>query len=121
MNIRTPECVGRVKHRPRHPRSVHAAMTFPTRALHRALTVGIRREDATRIWERRAPLTPDAVYSLIAEKDVNVHVEHCDRRAFSDTEYIKVCCSLPPVHLLAHYNNRLVRLCTRTWMPRMSY
>ncbi|KAG5641453.1 hypothetical protein DXG03_005142 [Asterophora parasitica] len=52
------------------------------------LTVGIRREDPTRIWERRAPLTPRAVKGLVSH-GVNVEFEHCDRRVFQDAEYIE--------------------------------
>ncbi|KAF7365331.1 Alpha-aminoadipic semialdehyde synthase, mitochondrial [Mycena venus] len=51
------------------------------------LVVGLRREDPTRIWERRSPLTPDAVKRLVSERNVRVHVEHCDRRVFRDHEY----------------------------------
>ncbi|RDB21718.1 Alpha-aminoadipic semialdehyde synthase, mitochondrial [Hypsizygus marmoreus] len=53
------------------------------------LTVGIRREDPQRIWERRTPLTPEAVQYLVSEKKVDVEIEHCDRRVFSDAEYAK--------------------------------
>jgi len=55
------------------------------------LIVGIRREDPSRIWERRAPLTPDAVNELVERRGVQVHVEQCDRRIFQDKEYEKVC------------------------------
>ncbi|KAJ7758520.1 Saccharopine dehydrogenase-domain-containing protein [Mycena maculata] len=53
------------------------------------LVVGLRREDPTRIWERRSPLTPDAVKRLVTERHVKVHVEHCDRRVFRDHEYVQ--------------------------------
>ncbi|KAK7048252.1 mitochondrial alpha-aminoadipic semialdehyde synthase [Favolaschia claudopus] len=59
---------------PRLARSIPQARVSP-------LVVGLRREDPTRIWERRTPLTPDAVKRLISERQVRVHVEHCDRRA----------------------------------------
>ncbi|KAF9466713.1 Saccharopine dehydrogenase-domain-containing protein [Collybia nuda] len=59
------------------------------RAQRPPLTVGIRREDPNRIWERRTPLTPDAVHYLVSQKNVNVHIEHCDRRVFPDAEYTK--------------------------------
>ncbi|KAJ7459741.1 Saccharopine dehydrogenase-domain-containing protein [Mycena latifolia] len=55
----------------------------------RPLVVGLRREDPTRIWERRSPLTPDAVTRLVSEHHVKVHVEHCDRRVFRDHEYVQ--------------------------------
>lgn len=48
-------------------------------------TLGIRREDARRVWERRAPLTPEAVKSLTA--DNAVEVESCARRCFPDALY----------------------------------
>lgn len=48
-------------------------------------TLGMRREDPRRVWERRAPLTPDAVRGLI--KDNSVEVESCERRCFSDEQY----------------------------------
>ncbi|EEB95076.1 hypothetical protein MPER_06012 [Moniliophthora perniciosa FA553] len=62
----------------------------------RPLTIGIRREDPTRIWERRAPLTPDSVYELVKDKAVQVHVEGCDRRIFKDEEYIKAGATIRP-------------------------
>ncbi|KAJ6584864.1 Saccharopine dehydrogenase-domain-containing protein [Mycena capillaripes] len=52
------------------------------------LTVGLRREDPTRIWERRTPLTPNAVKRLVSEH-IKVHVEPCDRRVFRDHEYVQ--------------------------------
>ncbi|KAJ7784692.1 Saccharopine dehydrogenase-domain-containing protein [Mycena metata] len=54
-----------------------------------SVVVGLRREDPTRIWERRSPLTPDAVKRLVSERNVAVHVEHCDRRVFRDHEYVQ--------------------------------
>ncbi|ESK83942.1 saccharopine dehydrogenase (nadp+ l-glutamate-forming) [Moniliophthora roreri MCA 2997] len=62
----------------------------------RPLTIGIRREDPTRIWERRAPLTPDSVYELVKDKGVEVHVEGCERRIFKDEEYIKAGATIRP-------------------------
>ncbi|KAJ7696052.1 Saccharopine dehydrogenase-domain-containing protein [Mycena rosella] len=53
------------------------------------LVVGLRREDPARIWERRSPLTPDAVKRLVLEHRVIVHVEHCDRRVFRDHEFVQ--------------------------------
>jgi hypothetical protein len=64
--------------------------SMPPPAKLRPLVVGLRREDPTRIWERRAPLTPDAVNRLVSEQRVKVHVEHCDRRVFRDHEYVQV-------------------------------
>ncbi|KAF7314386.1 hypothetical protein MKEN_00911300 [Mycena kentingensis (nom. inval.)] len=67
------------------------------------LVVGLRREDPTRIWERRTPLTPDAVRKLVSERNVRVQVEHCDRRVFRDHEYVeagaKVVSSLHETHI----------------------
>ncbi|KAF8646029.1 hypothetical protein AX16_007454 [Volvariella volvacea WC 439] len=68
------------------------------------LTIGIRREDPKRIWERRAPLTPDAVYELVSKRDVRVLVEPCDRRVFPSHEYAKagatVTQNLDSAHIL---------------------
>lgn len=50
-------------------------------------TLGIRREDPKRVWERRTPLTPDAVRSLLSDKDIRVEVETCRRRCFTDEQY----------------------------------
>ncbi|KAF8882271.1 Saccharopine dehydrogenase-domain-containing protein [Infundibulicybe gibba] len=60
-----------------------------THARRTPVTIGIRREDPQRIWERRCPLTPEAVHQLIAEKNVRVLVEPCDRRVFSVSEFEK--------------------------------
>lgn len=54
------------------------------------VTIGIRREDAERIWERRAPLTPDAVAELVSRDNVRVLVQECERRVFPLGEYIRV-------------------------------
>ncbi|KAF5378151.1 hypothetical protein D9615_007633 [Tricholomella constricta] len=59
------------------------------------VTVGIRREDPQRIWERRAPLTPRAVRDLVAY-GVNVEFEHCDRRVYQDADYIQAGATLRP-------------------------
>jgi alpha-aminoadipic semialdehyde synthase len=55
------------------------------------VTIGIRREDPSRIWERRCPLTPDAVEVLVRQKGVRVLVQDCDRRVFGLGEFVKVC------------------------------
>ncbi|KAK0445000.1 Saccharopine dehydrogenase-domain-containing protein [Desarmillaria tabescens] len=60
----------------------------------RPLTVGIRREDPGRIWERRAPLTPEAVQDLVTKQGVQVQVESCDRRIFTDDEYLEAGASI---------------------------
>ncbi|KAF8183637.1 hypothetical protein BJ912DRAFT_928061 [Pholiota molesta] len=51
--------------------------------------IGIRAEDPARIWERRAPLTPDAVYALTSSGRAKVEVVSCGRRVYKDNEYRK--------------------------------
>ncbi|KAG6372697.1 Saccharopine dehydrogenase-domain-containing protein [Boletus reticuloceps] len=53
------------------------------------LTIGIRRENPARIWERRCPLTPDAVASLVQEENVDVFIQDCDRRVFPVHQFVK--------------------------------
>ncbi|MRX26923.1 alanine dehydrogenase [Kangiella sp. HZ709] len=45
----------------------------------------IRKEHKNQ-WEKRAPLTPEAVEMLVA-KDLEIELEPCDIRIFSDSEY----------------------------------
>lgn len=79
---------------PHHPlRLATRATTTPTSRSYLAMTrslatLGIRREDPRRVWERRTPLTPEAVASL-AEK-ASVEVESCSRRCFPDSAYAAV-------------------------------
>lgn len=54
------------------------------------LTLGIRREDPSRLWERRVPLTPDAVEHLIKTHGVRVLIQPCARRAYPTKEFLKV-------------------------------
>jgi len=54
-------------------------------------TLGMRREDPRRVWERRAPLTPEAVAQLAANNDIEV--ESCARRCFPDAAYEAVSTS----------------------------
>ena len=54
------------------------------------LTIGIRREDPARIWERRCPLTPDAIHELVRKEGVNVLVQPCERRVFTMRELKEV-------------------------------
>ena len=56
----------------------------------RPLTIGIRREDPTRIWERRSPITPEAVQYLVQEEGVNVLIQDCHRRIFPISDFIRV-------------------------------
>lgn len=53
-------------------------------------TLGIRREDPKRIWERRVPLTPEAVRGLISPGKVEVEVESCERRCFPNAVFSEV-------------------------------
>jgi saccharopine dehydrogenase (NAD+, L-lysine-forming) len=57
-----------------------------------ANTIGIRLEDKN-AWERRAPLTPDAVRRVSSE-GVEVHVERFSRRAFPDEAYAEAGATL---------------------------
>ena len=54
------------------------------------VTIGIRREDPARIWERRCPLTPDAVHELVHKDGVEVLVQPCERRVFTANDFIRV-------------------------------
>lgn len=54
------------------------------------LTIGLRREDPQRIWERRCPLTPEAVHELVTNEDVDVLVQPCERRVWRMEELLKV-------------------------------
>jgi alpha-aminoadipic semialdehyde synthase len=60
---------GRFTHR------FYASQTTP-------VTIGIRREDPGRKWERRVPLTPDAVAELVGQDKVRVLIQECERRVF---------------------------------------
>ncbi|KAI9511190.1 Saccharopine dehydrogenase-domain-containing protein [Russula earlei] len=68
------------------------------------VTIGIRREDPGRIWERRAPLTPDAVAELVSRDHVRVLIQECERRVFPLEEYVRagaeVSSRLEPAHLV---------------------
>lgn len=50
------------------------------------LTVGIRREDSQRIWERRSPLVPEDIHRLVQEEDVDVVFQNCERRIWNDSD-----------------------------------
>lgn len=62
------------------------------------LTVGIRREDPARIWERRCPLTPDVVHELVEKDGVEVLVQPCDRRVFTSNDFLKARFTLVSVN-----------------------
>ncbi|TEB18758.1 hypothetical protein FA13DRAFT_1803049 [Coprinellus micaceus] len=54
------------------------------------VTLAIRREDPSRVWERRAPLTPEDVAELKRKRpEVDVLVAPCHRRVFRGEEYVK--------------------------------
>jgi alpha-aminoadipic semialdehyde synthase len=68
------------------------------------LVVGIRKEDPSRIWECRAPLTPDAVHHLVKFTGVDVLIQECERRSFCTSDYVKagahVHNTLEPAHIV---------------------
>ncbi|WVR06970.1 hypothetical protein IAU60_004007 [Kwoniella sp. DSM 27419] len=65
-------------------------------------TLGLRREDPKRIWERRTALTPDAIRGLLAEQnaggkeELRVEVESCMRRCFADQLYAEAGARIVP-------------------------
>ena len=50
--------------------------------------IGIRREDKN-IWEKRTPLTPNDVASLVKDENLKFIVQNSSIRAFKDEEYEK--------------------------------
>ncbi|KAF9067905.1 Saccharopine dehydrogenase-domain-containing protein [Rhodocollybia butyracea] len=63
----------------------------------RPLVIGIRREDPSRIWERRVPLTPEDVRDIIKSFrneqrgiDLEIHIQPCSRRIFTNEQYSAV-------------------------------
>ncbi|OSD00329.1 hypothetical protein PYCCODRAFT_1437464 [Trametes coccinea BRFM310] len=74
--------------------------TTPSRAA--KLTIGIRREDPARIWERRCPLTPDAVNELVEMDGVKVLVQPCERRVFTANDFLQAGAKLHPTLQPAH-------------------
>jgi alpha-aminoadipic semialdehyde synthase len=91
-----------------------SSLSFPkyphvlTRRAVSSLSVGLRREDTARLWERRAPLTPAAVYRLV-RSGVQVVVQGCNRRVFSDKEYVSVS-SIPTATNMAGKSIFRIRL-----------
>ncbi|KZT63559.1 hypothetical protein DAEQUDRAFT_770505 [Daedalea quercina L-15889] len=69
---------------------------------HAKLTIGIRREDPLRIWERRCPLTPDIVNVLVERDGIDVLVEECDRRVWKSEDFVKAGAKLVPTLSPAH-------------------
>jgi alpha-aminoadipic semialdehyde synthase len=93
---------------------------------HAKVTVGIRREDSSRIWERRCPVTPDEVAQLVQHLDVNVIIQDCDRRVFPVDQFIKVRCHhslffqvsmIISTRLYYYYISRCTFTCSLTWYP----
>jgi hypothetical protein len=72
------------------PRSLVAVTGRQYATISHGLTIAIRREDPSRIWERRCPLTPDAVHELVHKEKVNVLIQNCERRVFPADEFVKV-------------------------------
>lgn len=70
-----------LKHQARGARNVHGGGP---------VVIGIRREDPLRIWERRCPLTPEAVQTLIQDEGVSVLVQPCERRIFTMDQFKEV-------------------------------
>ncbi|KAJ3534969.1 hypothetical protein NM688_g7045 [Phlebia brevispora] len=68
------------------------------------LTIGIRREDPQRIWERRCPLTPEAVHHLVKNEDVDVLVQPCERRVWRMEQLLEAGArphpTLKPAHVV---------------------
>ena len=48
--------------------------------------IGIRREDKNK-WERRAPLIPADIKSIITNSGCQVYVEKSDKRFFKEADY----------------------------------
>lgn len=63
----------------------------PTTRIAADVVVGIRREDPERVWERRCPLTPDAVNELVGKEGVQVLIQECDRRVWATDDFLKAC------------------------------
>ncbi|TCD71109.1 hypothetical protein EIP91_000203 [Steccherinum ochraceum] len=66
------------------------------------ITIGIRREDPQRIWERRCPLTPDAVHDLVHGEGVNVLIQDCERRVWNTNEFVKAGAIVHPTLSPSH-------------------
>ncbi|KAA1474028.1 hypothetical protein DENSPDRAFT_780814 [Dentipellis sp. KUC8613] len=66
------------------------------------VTIGIRREDPARVWERRAPLTPSTVAELVERDGVRVLVQDCERRVFPIGEYQRAGAEVHPTLEPAH-------------------
>jgi alpha-aminoadipic semialdehyde synthase len=58
---------------------------YPSRSKH---VIGIRREDQSP-WERRAPLAPEQVRTLVKKDKIKVLIQASNRRAFPISSYIQ--------------------------------
>lgn len=63
------------------------------RVARRWFRIGIRREEKNR-WETRAPLTPTHAKELRKLPDVEVIVQPCNKRIFTNQEYQEVTSGL---------------------------
>ena len=85
------------------------------------VTIGIRREDPGRVWERRAPLTPDTVAELVGRDNVRVLIQECERRVFPLEEYVHVrticCIYVRGPEPSTSTSRRQARRCTRRLNP----
>lgn len=57
--------------------------------------IGIRLEDKNK-WERRVPIVPMDVASLVREHGINISVQSMGNRAFSDGEYLAIGADVRP-------------------------
>lgn len=55
-----------------------------------APVLAIKAEDPKRLWERRAPLVPRDVASIVSQ-GAQVIVQSCEKRVFPDHAYEQVC------------------------------
>jgi alpha-aminoadipic semialdehyde synthase len=74
------------------PTVIRNATLFGRRTLMKPV-IGIRRETKS-IWERRAPLTPTMVRHLVKEKEIDVLVQPCARRVYSDADFVRAGATL---------------------------
>ncbi|KAI0698029.1 Saccharopine dehydrogenase-domain-containing protein [Cytidiella melzeri] len=74
---------------------------YSTQTRHK-LTIGIRREDPERIWERRCPVTPEAISELVEKDGVRVLVQPCERRVWTGGELLQAGANLHPTLSPAH-------------------
>ncbi|TBU54781.1 Saccharopine dehydrogenase-domain-containing protein [Dichomitus squalens] len=88
----------------RSPHTLRLRRAYGTMAAASAkrVTIGIRREDPARIWERRCPLTPDVVHELVHKDGVEVLVQPCERRVFTANDFIRAGAKLHPTLQPAH-------------------